>query len=322
MSRTGEGIREGWSRGWSVFGRRAAAALSANVSRHVVFTPKANVFYFGAALIGSLMGTLLLARYSWFWSPFNADSMVAVGVVLTAGTLALASVAGGIALVAYVTVAWPPTLRVTVRSLIWPVDQPEIVYDPRGVRAADNLSADEALEYERDVIRDSGLTGLDIAGELTIRIQNTSQFSARSPACRVSTYGFRGLHWERGAEGDTWSRLGPGEGADDRVQWDGGANFVVHGNWSRDIHLSADRTLITKPTGSLMLELVADGYRKRWPPIPVKFLSPAEFVQRHPKLEQRVSSGLRNLHAPSALSAESSAASRGPQARPGHRGEG
>ena len=58
MSRTGEGIREGWLRGWSVFGRRAAAALSANVSRHVVFTRKANVFYFGAALIVSLMGTL------------------------------------------------------------------------------------------------------------------------------------------------------------------------------------------------------------------------------------------------------------------------
>ncbi len=47
MSRTGEGIREGWSRAGrcSVAVRRAA--LSANVSRHVVFTPKANVFYFG-----------------------------------------------------------------------------------------------------------------------------------------------------------------------------------------------------------------------------------------------------------------------------------
>jgi hypothetical protein len=65
------------------------------------------------------------------------------------------------------------------------------------------------------------------------------------------------------------------------IQWDGGANYIVHGKWSRTLpplnvpHLMAIRT----DNLHLKVSIAADGFGPRHWNIPIKLLGPAEYLK-------------------------------------------
>lgn len=215
---------------------------------------------FGAVLVLTLAVTVGFGAWAWTWSDRFADQLAAVTSVFATGTFVLAVVAGVIALAAYIASIQPPDLDVELEVPFSKPNQPEFFVDHANKAAA---------EYARVL----GPT------ELVIRIHNRSPFSARNPACRVELKGLAGMF---DAHGDAWSflRFFRGLGAV-LAQWDGGANYMIHGRWSRDIHLSLHNTVDLETDHEIVIDVVAEGFNRSWR-FPIRVLEPAEYRQRHP----------------------------------------
>jgi hypothetical protein len=97
---------------------------------------------------------------------------------------------------------------------------------------------------------------------LNLTLLGKNNVSARNPAVRVTI--MEGLVYFHGAQVASagWSQLGMA-GASDSVQWDGGANYVVHGGWSRGLPplplAGTQLEEIETRIATVLIEWVADG---------------------------------------------------------------
>jgi|SRR5262252_4852936 len=214
---------------------------------------------FGAVLLLTLPVTVVLGAWAWTWSDKFADQLAAVTSVFATGTFVLAVVAGVIALAAYIASIQPPELDVELEVRFAKPNQPEFFVDHANKGAADYA---KVLGPQ----------------ELVIRIHNRSRFSARNPACRIELKGLAGMFSSR----DEWSFLRFAlQGYAVLAQWDGGANYMIHGRWSRDIRLSLHDTLDLETDHEVVIELVAEGFVGSWR-FPIRVLEPAEYRRLHP----------------------------------------
>jgi hypothetical protein len=123
---------------------------------------------------------------------------------------------------------------------------------------------------------------------------NTSQFSAKNPALRLHLHGVTGLRLNH-AEG--WAPLEwDASGRVTAAQWDGGSNYVVHGKWSRILHINLIDTVADTRTTTyeIELEVAADGYRATETiHIPLHVVGPSGFLNAHWQAIDQVPTHLR-----------------------------
>ena len=204
-----------------------------------------------------VFGAWFFHRRVWLPVAKTDDQLVIVGTGAAVASFFLVVMAGLVALLAYWVATGPPILGLRV------------VFGGSEVNRPILLAADE----------------VGPAGELTVAntpeatahvtITNKSIYSARNPGLRIELSGLTGLPGIA-----NWAQVSsPKDGTLIAVQWDGGANFIIHGNWERELpyyNLVGVRTIPGKKH-ELKITVVADGVPPREWRIPVKVLQAAAY---------------------------------------------
>lgn len=166
-----------------------------------------------------VIATIRLGLWAWGSSKDFSVQIAALAMVFTGAGLAIAVLAGIVALAAYWLAIQRPKLGVEISF-------------PNG----------------------EGVT-------IQVRLWNRNSYSARNPAVRIEFFGLQPVH----SGAFAWPEVPvTQEGAVGAIQWDGGADYSIHGpDWFRDLppfQLGAPRVLpVAQP--SIYVEAVADGHR-------------------------------------------------------------
>lgn len=191
-------------------------------------------FYGYALALVVLAGIVLGVVVSWSQSKSD-DRLAVIANWLAAGTLALAFLAGVVALQAYANASGQPDLKVRVYFIPVPLD-------------------DSKSEW---------LT------ELTLTVWNDSLYAAKSPGVLLR---LEGMATDSQALDPGWSLLALKTIGITQFQWD--SQVPIHGRTTRDIHLDLVRLhkwhrFTDEPIA--IVKLMADGYESRDVRFPVPF---------------------------------------------------
>jgi hypothetical protein len=177
---------------------------------------------FAAAFGAGLIASLVASQQVWIGSWRLSDRLAAVSAIASLAALYEAAMAGTLALVAYALASERPSLTAELWFRNSPMNKPVLPVDaddPSGIRF---ILGDYLL--------------------FTIRLRNTSAFSARNPAVRVELIGISHPHWDRPIapryfETTKWMAVKP-VSADATVAWvwNGGVDATIHGpDWFIDL---------------------------------------------------------------------------------------
>jgi hypothetical protein len=111
--------------------------------------------------------------------------------------------------------------------------------------------------------------------EGTVVIRNESRYAARNPGVRIELHGLLGLKPPDGWDVVSWATtVGP-----TAIQWDGGANYIIHGKWHRTLPMIDFDEVVAyrQRRPELIVSLVADGSPPRRWRIPVQLLDQDEY---------------------------------------------
>jgi hypothetical protein len=217
--------------------------------------------------IGTFVVACLVAAVLIWKSALSLDQrLVALGDTLAACGLFLAIVASVVAVLAYRVSIQRPSLRATV-EVDGGLDDIEL-----GLEGPDSAG-------ERRVARLPHPGPQSKSVPLVVRIENDSDWSARNVAVRLDFKGMRGI----GAPID-WSRAGTDAttGHTSALKWEGGADYAIHGNWTRELPALELAGVIVDPpleACALLVDVVAEGFRKTWT-FPLKFVPQGEVFDR------------------------------------------
>lgn len=205
----------------------------------------------------SLAGSAVVGTLAWNQLQERADRLVAIGDAMAAATLLLSALAATIALAAYLASTESPQLDV---EIIFRCSEPN---RPVFLAEHDVHSRKLKLVSFRQV-------------DASIRIHNRRAASAHNPALRIDLVGLGGIrpqpHWR---PVDWANPLGVCA-----VQWDGGAQFAIHGRGTRVLPAFTLDGVVAMPGESacaLRVTVVADGFSKA-STIPVELRTADEYV--------------------------------------------
>lgn len=199
------------------------------------------------------LGTIWKAESVWQDRRLSPDErLAALGNVFGGGTFALAVVASALALLAYWVALQRPRLVPRLSS-----DDIEkgVIHVGAGRPQANG---------ERLIVRLGGYLRYGAALTLSIDIENTSDWSARNVAVKVSFVGIRDVPLPQG-----WGVAGHDlvTGEITALSWEGGADLAVHGRWPRPLPpILLSNALLEAPGTdcAVEIEVVAEGFRKSW----------------------------------------------------------
>jgi hypothetical protein len=195
---------------------------------------------------------LIAGGLSYLWQLTFADRVALFTLESSVAALVLALIAVQIASAAYRLAAGRPSLHLELRFPFSAVNAPIFEIAPDG----DPSELLVPLAHFKQT-------------RATVVLVNAAGWSARNPAVRISFHGFINIADQEGwAVVDFKSSVGPVS-----LQWDGGADYLVHGGWSRrlpDIDLQSVR-ISRGLHHRFLVELVADGYTAEPCVIPVRF---------------------------------------------------
>jgi hypothetical protein len=132
----------------------------------------------------------------------------------------------------------------------------------------------------------------------TITIINSSKYSARNPGVRIGLDGLGGMGAQPGWEILTIANMsGPVV-----FQWDGGADYIVHGNWSRTLpELDVKGMFTSKTDPAFIIDIAADGFGPKRTRIPVRVLNEEEFDMFSEDRRRMASRGVEPASSPKRL---------------------
>jgi hypothetical protein len=198
---------------------------------------------------------LCVAILSLFWLfSIQADRLAVVANCLALGTLALALIAGSVALQAYAAATGLPDLEVKLSFPFSHPNQPAFTLPEVKHGAVAALAQNQSLA--------------------TIYIRNKGVYSAKNPAITIQIKGMAIL--PRGysaSEGWTPIEYASTLGIT-AFQWDGGPMYSIHGRSTRRLpFLNMQKLVYGAADAGFTIELLADGYRREIS-IPVRFMAP------------------------------------------------
>jgi hypothetical protein len=195
----------------------------------------------GIAVAVITVATVILTVLALSSSASTADKLEAAGDVLVGATLLLAAIAAVVALLAYAVSTGAPDLQVRVD---FNFSYPNNPVFKANREESGRLNAEEFKQ----------LTG-------NIQIRNKSSYSAKNPAVIIR---LRLMAFVRKGHDGNWPVIDfANMNGITAVQWDGGPTYSIHGNSTRRLpDLQLDKLRAYPASPALVIELLADGYRK------------------------------------------------------------
>ncbi|WP_034090161.1 hypothetical protein [Streptacidiphilus albus] len=199
--------------------------------------------------------------YQWDWRfhlPVHDDTKMAlINTVAVLAALIVAVLAGIVAIIAYAAASGQAKLKATVTFGTGDPNSPDFALD--------------AITEESAKLWPLSPTNL-LWGQ--VLLENSSAYAARNPGVRIRFDGLVGAlqvgGWESVKEDDATSVT--------EIQWDGGADRMIHGKWSRTlprINLAGASWLRSVQRPTMTVTVVADGVS----PKPVTY----QIELRHPE---------------------------------------
>jgi hypothetical protein len=222
-----------------------------------------------AILVLACFATALVAAAVVLASGLTVDQkLVAMGDTFTIGAFTLAVIGAVVALMAYRLAIQRPVLGVRI-------DVPDL--DGQVIRVGLGRPDDTG---ERRIFLLPGFGKHGNSVPVHISVENTSDWSARNTAVRVDFEGVRGV-----IQPQDWRIAAYHSDVTNEVialQWEGGADYAVHGHWARDLpDLFLNEAVVQAPgqNCALVVDVVAEGFRKAWR-FPIKTEPQVEMYDR------------------------------------------
>jgi hypothetical protein len=207
-----------------------------------------------------VVATIFVILGTWIWDwrlllPATTDKATRINTVVAVSAYAAAMVGVVIALIAYWQASGRPSLD---PEIAFPYSVPnKPVFDAyRPPQIPDWVDAEERANAR--MLRIKGASSL-----ATVVIKNSTRYAAQNPGLRIT---FDGLYFNAINEGwaieDSWGDM---RGAK-AIQWDGGTENIIHGNWSRRLpSLDFNGVIVYRldPPPELVVTVVSDGCRPR-----------------------------------------------------------
>jgi hypothetical protein len=198
------------------------------------------------------VGTVAVALLVWTSSMTLDQRIAGIAATFTVGAFTLAVVGAAVALLAYRLALQRPRLLIHIAT-----DDFE--------ESAINVGLDRPDDAgERHIRRLPGYRRAPGALRVRISVENTSDWSARNVAVRVDFKGI--LNFKHPLEW-TVAALHSTTGEVISVQWEGGADYAVHGRWTRDLpSLDLHHAVLEAPGDdcAMSVDVVAEGFRQAW----------------------------------------------------------
>lgn len=111
-----------------------------------------------------------------------------------------------------------------------------------------------------------------------ITVINGSRYSARNPGVRIE---FNSFGLSSMTLNDGWSISSTNDLGVSAIQWDGGANYIIHGKWSRKLPSldfgSLESSISDRESLTMTVSLAADGMTPVKTEIPLRVFGPADY---------------------------------------------
>jgi hypothetical protein len=202
------------------------------------------------------------------------QKLVALGDAFTIGAFTLAVIGAVIALLAYRLAIQRPKLLVHVKADDIPLGGTD------ELQGIDVVLARPDESGERRVVRIvMSLRYTPTNLPLHISVENTSDWSARNVAVRVDFKGIRRVPHAGGWVVAAYHRFARSEIT--ALQWEGGADYAIHGHWARDLPtLYLNDALLEAPGDdcAMVVDIVAEGFHKAWT-YPIRWQSQADDIR-------------------------------------------
>jgi hypothetical protein len=197
------------------------------------------------------------AFWNWHYGLTTHDKLLIINTVVAVGAFALVAWGVIVALAAYVSATGSPDLSAEIAFRFSFPNRPTF-------SVADK---DQWVGNWRTVA-----TYRQVEGRVTIT--NGSKYSARNPGMRIVLDGLGGISEQPG-----WTVIGQANQIGiTSLQWDGGADYIIHGQWSRilpDFNVEGMFAYTDDP--ALIVDVAADGFGPKRIRIPVQILDSDEY---------------------------------------------
>ena len=209
-----------------------------------------------AAMGVAILGTALAG---WRFGMVSADLPTRINTVVAVCAFLLVAATLIVALMAYLAATGRPDLETSLRFRFCdenaPVLQTDAPQEPDG-----QVQITRYRQTECDVV-----------------LRNRSRFAARNPGIRIVLEGLGGLPEQAGWSTLAWpNMIGP-----TIFEWDGGADYIIHGKWSRTLpQLNFDGAFVypTEHGPALIAIAAADGLEPRELRMPITILGRDQYL--------------------------------------------
>jgi hypothetical protein len=209
----------------------------------------------GTALAVSLILTIGPILFNFYFGLPGDDSLVKINTLVATAGFLLIFVTLLVALLTYLTATGEPKL------------EPEIFFRFSDKNAP--VFQAERLEHTTRVVNFRQVEG-------GVLLRNSSRYPARNPGVRIQLVNMGCIAPQSGwATTVTVNQLGPIE-----FQWDGGADFSVHGHWTRTLPaLDFANLEAFDRDARIVVSVAADGWGPRSWTLPVRLLEQREYEE-------------------------------------------
>jgi hypothetical protein len=208
-------------------------------------------------LLATIIAVTGAAFWNWRYGLATHDKLLIINTVVAVGGFVLVAWGVIVALAAYVSATGSPDLSPTITFRFSFPNRPTFSV------------ADKA---EWPMSWRTVATYRQVEGEVTIT--NSSKYSARNPGVRIELDGLGGISDQPG-----WAVVGSANQIGiTRLQWDGGADYIIHGQWSRILpSLNVQGMFAFKDDPALIVDIAADGFGPKRTRMPVRILDPDDY---------------------------------------------
>jgi len=203
---------------------------------------------------GTTLAILGTALWGWYFGLGHADLPSRINTVVAVSAFILVAATLFVALIAYLAATGRPDL------------EPQLHFPNSDINKPVLRAAPSQRQIERS-----------LQSVCSIVLVNRSRYSARNPGVRIELDGLGGLRPQQGWTGIA-SETDIGTVA---IQWDGGADYLIHGSWSRvlpDLDFGFVSSSKSDPPPQLIVTVAADGVKPTAHRISVTILDSREYA--------------------------------------------
>jgi hypothetical protein len=224
-----------------------------------LFTARTSIIVVtGALCAATVIAICGVFSFDWRYGLPTTDKTQIVNTVISACALALVGWGAVVALLAYISATGSPDLKPEITFNFSQPNQPVFMAHAGSPESGDFLMVEPFKQVDGRVV-----------------VYNKSKYAARNPGVLIELEGC-GL---RDSPLGEWRKVTAVNMIGvTSMQWDGGADYIIHGKWRRTLpplNFSGLASYSRDP--SITVSVAADGFAPLKTNIPLKILGPADY---------------------------------------------